>query len=53
MNTLIRLIKGELTRLLKYKILPVSLATSVLWIGLFLSVSARGGLGSGFAGNIC
>lgn len=41
MNTLIRLIKGELTRLLKYKILPVSLATSVLWIGLFLSVSAR------------
>ena len=42
MNTLIRLIKGELTRLLKYKILPVSLATSVLWIGLFLSVSARG-----------
>ncbi|MGI6706258.1 MAG: ABC transporter permease [Clostridia bacterium] len=41
MNKLNWLIKGELKRLLKYKILPVSLATAVLWIGLFLFVSAK------------
>ena len=34
-----RLIYGELTRLLKYKILPVSLATSIIWIIIFFFVS--------------
>ncbi|MDI9419745.1 MAG: ABC transporter permease [Firmicutes bacterium] len=41
MNKLARLIKGEFNRLLKYKILPVSLVTAVIWIGLFLFISAE------------
>lgn len=40
MNKLAKLIKGEIKRLVRYKILPVSLATTALWIGLFLFVSA-------------
>jgi fluoroquinolone transport system permease protein len=41
MGKLLRLIRGETIRLYKYKILPVSLATSVLWIVLFLFISAE------------
>lgn len=41
MNNLMRLIAGELKRLMKYNILPVSLVTSVIWIVLFLFLSAR------------
>ncbi len=41
MARLSRLIKGELKRLVKYKILPVSLVTAVLWIGLFLFLSPQ------------
>ena len=41
MGKLNRLVKGELLRLVRYKILPVSLATAVLWIGLFLFMSAE------------
>lgn len=40
MNSLTRLIAGELKRLARYKILPVSLVTAVLWIVLFLFLSA-------------
>ena len=39
MNSLIKLTVGEVKRLIRYKILPVSLATSVLWVILFLFVS--------------
>ena len=39
MNNLTKLIIGELKRLVKYKILPVSLATTTLWIVLFLFIS--------------
>jgi fluoroquinolone transport system permease protein len=38
-NSLIKLTAGEVKRLIRYKILPVSLATSVLWVILFLFVS--------------
>jgi len=41
MDKLFRLIKGETIRLYKYKILPVSLVTSVLWIVLFLFLTAE------------
>lgn len=41
MRSLTRLIAGELQRLVRYKILPVSLATSVLWIALFWFLSPK------------
>jgi len=41
MSKLARLIKGEIKRLIRYKILPVSLATAAIWIGLFLFISAE------------
>lgn len=41
MSSLTRLIAGELKRLARYKILPVSLVTAVLWIVLFLFLSAK------------
>ena len=40
MGSLTKLIIGELKRLVTYKILPVSLATAVVWIVLFLFLSA-------------
>ena len=40
MGSLTKLIRGELKRLVTYKILPVSLATAVVWIVLFLFLSA-------------
>ncbi len=36
MKNLLKLTAGELARLVRYKILPVSLVTSVIWIVLFL-----------------
>ena len=39
MSNTIKIIKGEMKRLITYKILPVSLATSLLWIILFLFIS--------------
>ncbi|HOJ12744.1 MAG TPA: ABC transporter permease [Clostridiales bacterium] len=39
MKCIFRLISGELKRLINYKILPVSLATSVIWIIIFLLIS--------------
>jgi fluoroquinolone transport system permease protein len=41
MRSLTRLIAGELQRLVRYKILPVSLATAVLWIALFWFLSPK------------
>jgi fluoroquinolone transport system permease protein len=39
MSSLKRLVAGELKRLVRYKILPVSLATAILWIVLLLFLS--------------
>ncbi len=39
MSSLIKLIAGELNRLVKYKILPVSLVTAIIWIVIFLFLS--------------
>lgn len=39
MISLIRLYLGEMKRMISYKILPVSLATSLIWIGLFALLS--------------
>jgi len=39
MSTSLRLFSGELKRLVTYKILPVSLVTSVIWIVLFLFIT--------------
>lgn len=39
MKNLSKLIAGEMKRLIRYKILPVSLVTAVLWIILFLFLS--------------
>ncbi len=39
MSAILGLIKGELKRLVLYKIIPVSLAVSVLWVILFLFLS--------------
>ncbi len=41
MSSLKKLIAGELKRLMRYKILPVSLATVIIWIVLFLFISER------------
>ncbi|MDI9465963.1 MAG: ABC transporter permease, partial [Bacillota bacterium] len=41
MNTLTRLIKGEVQRLVRYKILPVSLVTAAVWIALFFFLSPQ------------
>ncbi|NLC67397.1 MAG: ABC transporter permease subunit [Clostridiaceae bacterium] len=41
MSSLKKLIAGELKRLVRYKILPVSLATVIIWIVLFLFISER------------
>lgn len=39
MKSLAKLIAGELKRLIKYNILPVSLVTAIIWIVLFLFLS--------------
>ncbi|HHU78398.1 MAG TPA: ABC transporter permease [Clostridiales bacterium] len=39
MSILIKLAMGELKRLVRYKILPVSLATAIIWIVFFLFLS--------------
>jgi len=39
MNGLLKLISGEIRRLVRYKILPVSLATTVLWVVLLWFLS--------------
>lgn len=41
MNTLTRLIKGDVQRLVRYKILPVSLVTAAVWIALFFFLSPQ------------
>ena len=41
MNNLTRLIAGELKRMVRYKILPVSLATAIIWIALLLFLSEK------------
>lgn len=41
MKGMLKLLKGELKRLVLYKILPVSLVTSLIWIGIFLFISAE------------
>lgn len=41
MKSLIKLLKGEMKRLVLYKILPVSLVMSLIWIVLFLFLSAE------------
>lgn len=41
MNGLIKLIKGEFKRLVRYKIVPVSLVTAIIWIVLFIFVSGN------------
>ena len=43
MSSLKRLVAGELKRLVRYKILPVSLATAILWIVLLLFLSESEG----------
>ena len=40
MNTTMKLFLGELNRLIKYMILPISLLVSLLWVGIFLFLSA-------------
>lgn len=40
MNALIKLFKGEMKRMASYKILPVALGTSLIWVGLFALLSA-------------
>ncbi|HHT64470.1 MAG: ABC transporter permease subunit [Caldicoprobacterales bacterium] len=39
MKTTVKLLLGELKRLIRYKILPVSLVTALLWFALFLFLS--------------
>lgn len=41
MSSLLRLIAGELKRLVRYNILPVSLVTAMIWIVLFLFLSEK------------
>lgn len=41
MKNILKLTRGELNRLIKYKILPISLATAVIWIILFVLISAE------------
>ena len=41
MKSLAKLIDGEMKRLLRYKILPVSLATTFIWIVLLLFLSQK------------
>ena len=41
MKGMLKLLKGEMRRLVLYKILPVSLFTSLIWIAVFLFVSAE------------
>lgn len=40
MNNITKLLKGEIQRSIKYKILPISLLTSVIWVIIFLLISA-------------
>jgi len=39
MNNIVKLLKGEIQRSIKYLILPVSLLTSVIWVVIFLLIS--------------
>ncbi|HHT85039.1 MAG: ABC transporter permease [Bacillota bacterium] len=41
MSSQARLVAGELKRLAKYNILPVSLATAIIWVVLFLFLSEQ------------
>ncbi len=41
MKGMLKLLKGELHRLVLYKILPVSLVTSLIWIVIFLFITAQ------------
>lgn len=41
MRVFIRLLQGELKRMVSYKILPVSVATSLIWVGIFAVLSAQ------------
>jgi len=41
MSGLTRLVAGELRRLVKYNMLPVSLVTAIIWIALFLFLSEK------------
>ncbi len=41
MRTLVRLTRGELKRMVSYRILPVALATSCLWVGIYALLSAQ------------
>lgn len=40
MNNIAKLLKGEIQRSIKYMILPISLLTSVIWVIIFLLISA-------------
>ena len=40
MNRLVKLFLGEMKRMVSYKILPVSMATSLIWVGVFALLSA-------------
>ncbi len=41
MNAFVRLFLGEMKRMVSYRILPVSLLTSLLWVGIFALLSAE------------
>ncbi|TYQ17771.1 UNVERIFIED_CONTAM: fluoroquinolone transport system permease protein [Acetivibrio alkalicellulosi] len=41
MKTTLRLIFGEIKRLITYKIIPVSIATMAIWVVIFLMVSSQ------------
>ena len=42
MSSLVKLFLGEMKRMVSYKILPVSVATSMIWVVLFSMLSAPG-----------
>jgi len=41
MNNIVKLTAGEMRRMVKYMILPVSLFTSLIWCAIFLALSAE------------
>ncbi len=41
MNALFRLFKGEMQRMVSYRILPVALGTSLIWVGIFALLSGE------------
>ena len=40
MSSLVKLFLGEMKRMVSYKILPISVATSMIWVVLFSLLSA-------------